>query len=74
MSERLRAKRISRAPMYNVLSSLLRRTDVKLRTPLAEKLLVVLSFASTPKGTENIKKKFNSFEKKSSYCFLVDKL
>lgn len=51
ISVRLRANRISRAPMYNVLSSLLRRREVKLTTPLTEKLLVVLSFASGRKQT-----------------------
>lgn len=49
ISERLRAKRLSRAPTYSMLSSLLRRREVKLKTPLAEKLLVCLSFASRQK-------------------------
>lgn len=49
ISERLRAKRLSRAPTYNMPFSLLSSREVKLKTPLTEKLLVVLSFASIQK-------------------------
>ncbi len=53
---RFRAKRISRAPTYSMLSSPLRWIEVKLKTPSTEKLLVVLSFASEQEQTEERKR------------------
>lgn len=69
ISLRLRAKRISRAPMYSALSSLLRCRVVKLKTPLAEKLLVVLSLASEWEKKQKAQKKTKALPESESVIF-----